>query len=61
MSRPRGEVGASTLHSLFDLGANYESKLDFTKRHEKVVALLRMGILLLDEVSICGGMGAGRS
>ena len=51
VSRPRVEVGASTLHSLFDLGANYESKLDFTKRHEKVVALLRMAILLLDEVS----------
>ena len=50
VSRPRVEVGASTLHSLFDLGANYESKLDFTKRHEKVVALLRMAILLLDEV-----------
>ena len=55
VSRRRVEVGASTLHSLFDLGANYESKLDFTKRHEKVVALLRMAILLLDEVSTCRG------
>ena len=45
-------MAASTLHSLFDLGANNESKLDFTKRHEKVVALLRMAILLLDEVSM---------
>ena len=48
----RVEVGASTLHSLFDLGANYESKLDFTKRHETVVAILRMSMLLLDEVSM---------
>ena len=45
-------MAASTLHSLFDLGANNESKLDFTKRHEKVVALLRTAILLLDEVSM---------
>ena len=59
VSRPRVEVGASTLHSLFDLGANYESKLDFTKRHEKVVALLRMAILLLDEVSTWRRHGGG--
>ena len=45
-------MAASTLHSLFDLGANNESKLDFTKRHEKVLALLRTAILLLDEVSM---------
>ena len=51
-SRLRAQVAASTLHSLFDLGANNESKLDFTKRHEKVVALLRTAILLLDEVSM---------
>ena len=51
-SRLRARVAASTLHSLFDLGANNESKLDFTKRHEKVVALLRTAILLLDEVSM---------
>ena len=57
VSRPRVEVGASTLHSLLDLGANYESELDFAKRHEKVVALLRMAILLLDEVSTCRGHG----
>ena len=57
----RVEVGASTLHSLFDLGANYESKLDFTKRHEKVVALLHMSLLLLDEVSTWRGTGASRS
>ena len=51
-SRLRAQVAASTLHSLFDLGANNESKLDFTKRHEKVLALLRTAILLLDEVSM---------
>ena len=51
-ARLRTQVAASTLHSLFDLGANNESKLDFTKRHEKVVALLRTAILLLDEVSM---------
>ena len=57
VSLPRVEVGASTLHSLFDLGANYESKLDFTKRLKKIVALRRMAILLLDEVSTCRGHG----
>ena len=51
-ARLRAQVAASTLHSLFDLGANNESKLDFTKRHEKVLALLRTAILLLDEVSM---------
>ena len=55
VSRLRIEVGASTLHSLFDLGANYESKLDFTKRHEKIVALLHMSLLLPDGVSTWRG------
>ena len=41
------------MHNLFDLGASYETKLDFTKhQHEKVSALVRMAILLLDEVSM---------
>ena len=41
------------MHNLFDLCASYETKLDFTKhQHEKVSALVRMAILLLDEVSM---------
>ena len=47
------DVGASTIHALFDIDANFSSKLDFTKLdNPKVKALLEMKVLLLDEVSM---------
>ena len=48
------DVGASTLHSLFDLDVELKTKLDLSKgeSHEKVKFLLKMEVLLLDEVSM---------
>ena len=41
------------MHNLFDMGAGYESKLDFTKhQHEKVSVFVKLALLLLDEVSM---------
>ena len=46
-------VSASTIHNLFDLDHNYESKLDFSKGNlQKVAELVQMQALLLDEVSM---------
>ena len=47
------DVCASTIHALYDLDVDYQSKLDFTKiDNPKVKALLNMKVLLLDEVSM---------
>jgi hypothetical protein len=46
-------VAASTLHSLFELDVELKTKLDLSKiDHEKVKALVKMEVLLLDEVSM---------
>jgi hypothetical protein len=50
---PGTDVAASTLHSLFDLDIELKSKLDFSKLdHEKVKLLVKLEVLLLDEVSM---------
>jgi hypothetical protein len=50
---PGSDVAASTLHSLFDLDIELKSKLDFSKLdHEKVKLLVKLEVLLLDEVSM---------
>jgi len=47
------DVAASTLHSLFDLDVELKTKLDLSKvEHEKVKSLIKMQVLLLDEVSM---------
>ncbi len=47
------DVGASTVHSLFDLDGDLTSKLDFSKVDDpKVAALLAMRVLLIDEFSM---------
>ena len=47
------DVGATTIHALFDLDATFQSKLDFARfDNPKVKALLDMQVLLLDEVSM---------
>ena len=44
-------VGASTLHALFDLDSNSESKLDFSETTtEKVAALIGLKVFCVDEV-----------
>jgi len=41
------------MHSLFDLDTDLQSKLDFSKLdHEKVKILMKLQVLLLDEVSM---------
>lgn len=46
-------VGASTIHNMFDFDGSYESKLDFSKTStDKVRALLSLQVLFLDEVSM---------
>ena len=41
------------MHSLFDLDTDLQSKLDFSKLdHEKVKLLMKLQVLLLDEVSM---------
>ena len=47
------EIGAATIHNTFDLDGEFQTKLDFSKpTQEKVAALISMGVLLLDEVSM---------
>ena len=47
------DVSATTLHNLFDFDQDYTSKLDFAKvTNTKVAALIRLQVLLLDEVSM---------
>ena len=41
------------MHALFDLDIDLQSKLDFSKLdHEKVKMLMKLEVLLLDEVSM---------
>ena len=50
---PGSDVAASTLHSLFDLDIELKSKLDFSELdYEEVKLLVKLEVLLLDEVSI---------
>ena len=47
------EVSATTVHNLFDFDQDYTSKLDFAKvTQTKVAALIKLAVLLLDEVSM---------
>ena len=47
------DVRATTIHNLFDLDSEFTSNLDLSKvNHSKVVALMAMNVLLLDEVSM---------
>ena len=47
------DVTASTLHALLELDAELQTKLDLAKLdHAKVNALLKLQVLLLDEVSM---------
>jgi len=47
------DVGAQTIHSLFDLDGEMTTKLDFAKVDDpKVAALLSMSVLLIDEFSM---------
>ncbi len=46
-------VRATQMHALFDLDTDLRSKLDFSKLdHEKVKLLMKLEVLLLDEVSM---------
>ena len=46
-------IGASTIHALFEFDGDFKTKLDFTKLdNKKVLEILEMKILLLDEVSM---------
>ena len=50
---PGTDVSATTMHALFDLDIDLQSKLDFSKLdHEKVKMLMKLEVLLLDEVSM---------
>ena len=47
------DVGASSLHNMFDFDGAYESKLDFSRpATDKVAALISLQVLFLDEVSM---------
>ena len=47
------DIASSTIHALFEFDGDYISKLDFTKiDNKKVVELLELNLLLLDEVSM---------
>ena len=47
------DVGASTIHSLFDLDGEFTTKLDFSKVDDpKVAVLLSMQVLLIDEFNM---------
>ena len=53
MEIEKTEVCATTIHNLFDFDSEYVSKLDFAKvTHAKVAALIKLQVLLLDEVSM---------
>ena len=50
---PGTDVGASTIHALFDLDGAFQSRLDFARfDNPKVKSLLDMQMLLLDECSM---------
>ena len=45
------DVSATTVHNLFEFDQDYTTKLDFSKvTHAKVAALIKLQVLLLDEV-----------
>ena len=47
------DVTAITIHNMFEMGADYKSKLDFTKlSNSKVAALVMMQALLIDEAGM---------
>ena len=47
------DVAATTIHNLLDLDSELQTKLDLTKTdHEKVRLLMKLQVLLLDEVSM---------
>jgi hypothetical protein len=47
------DVSANTIHTIFDLDTEFKTKLDFAKLNNKKVAeLMKMDVLLLDEVSM---------
>lgn len=47
------DVAATTLHAMFDLDTEFKTKLDFSKLdHAKVVVLMALQVLLIDEVSM---------
>ena len=47
------DVAAQTIHALFDFDSEYQTKLDFSKTdNKKVIDILEMKMLLLDEVSM---------
>ena len=53
IDEPGTDVSASTIHALFELDGELNSKLDFSKLDDaKVAILLKLQVLLLDEVSM---------
>ncbi len=47
------EIGATTIHGLFEFDADYQTKLDFAKlENKKVINLIEMQVLMFDEVSM---------
>ena len=47
------EIGATTIHGLFEFDADYQTKLDFAKlENKKVIKLIEMQVLMFDEVSM---------
>ena len=47
------DVGANTIHTIFDLDTEWKTKLDFAQVNNiKVATLMAMEVLLLDEVSM---------
>ena len=47
------DVGATTMHAMFDLDTEFKTKLDLAKlEHVKVAVLMALEVLLLDEVSM---------
>ena len=49
---PGTDVVATTIHAMFDLDVELQTKLDLTKvDHSKVAALMALGIFFLDEVT----------
>ena len=46
-------MNATTLHALFDLdGETYQTKLDFSQKSQRVIDILSLDVLLMDEVSM---------
>ena len=45
-------ISATTIHNLFEFDGEYKTKLDFAKVQGKVAEIVKMKVLLLDEVSM---------